>query len=140
MERSTDAPVGAGLRLPTCQHEPLAWPCGASLGVPTATSAPTSSPLPWCNRGCRFAVSTSWPHGEERHAAAPHSSAASRKATVLMKGNARTKQLRGKMRETLGKALGDKSMQRTGRGEQLRGKAQEMTEKAAGQIRQRTKR
>lgn len=58
---------------------------------------------------------------------------------VMMKGNARTKQLKGKMRETLGKALGDKSMQRTGRGEQLRGKAQEITEKAAGQIRHRTK-
>jgi uncharacterized protein YjbJ (UPF0337 family) len=43
------------------------------------------------------------------------------------------------MRETLGKALGDKSMQRAGRGEQLRGKAQEMTERAAGQIRHRTK-
>ncbi|MCX4614964.1 MULTISPECIES: CsbD family protein [Streptomyces] len=57
----------------------------------------------------------------------------------MMKGNARTKQLKGKMRETLGKALGNKSMQRAGRGEQLRGKAQEMTEKAAGQIRQRTK-
>ncbi|MCX4430974.1 MULTISPECIES: CsbD family protein [Streptomyces] len=56
-----------------------------------------------------------------------------------MKGNARTKQLRGKMRETLGKALGNKSMQRAGRGEQLRGKAQEMTERAAGQIRHRTK-
>ena len=57
----------------------------------------------------------------------------------MIKGNARTKQITGRMRETLGKALGDKSMQRRGRNEQLRGKAHEMTGKAADRIRKRTK-
>ncbi|MFJ8009149.1 CsbD family protein [Streptomyces fagopyri] len=57
----------------------------------------------------------------------------------MLKGNARTKQITGRMRETLGKALGDKSMQRKGRSEQLRGKAQEMTGKAADRMRKRTK-
>ncbi|MFF2997913.1 CsbD family protein [Streptomyces sp. NPDC057950] len=57
----------------------------------------------------------------------------------MIKGNARTKQLTGRMRETLGKALGDKSMQRRGRNEQLRGKAHEMTGKAADRIRRRAK-
>ncbi|MET8288239.1 CsbD family protein [Streptomyces sp. NPDC048448] len=57
----------------------------------------------------------------------------------MIKGNARTKQITGRMRETLGKALGDKSMQRKGRNEQLRGKAHEMTGKAADRIRKRTK-
>lgn len=57
----------------------------------------------------------------------------------MIKGNPKTQQFRGKMKETLGKALGDKSMQRSGRSEQLRGKAHEMTEKAAAQIRKRTK-
>lgn len=57
----------------------------------------------------------------------------------MSKGNARTQQVKGKLRETLGKALGDRSMQRKGRGEQLRGKAHEMTERATEQIRKRTK-
>lgn len=57
----------------------------------------------------------------------------------MIKGSARTQQIKGKMRETLGKALGDKSMQRAGRSEQLRGKAHEMTEKATAQIRRRIK-
>ncbi|MGW6360668.1 CsbD family protein [Streptomyces sp. NPDC055092] len=55
----------------------------------------------------------------------------------MAKDHAKTKQIKGKMRETLGKALGDKSMQKEGRGEQLRAKAQAMTEKAADQIRKR---
>lgn len=61
------------------------------------------------------------------------------KAVVMIKGNAKTKQITGRLRETLGKALGDKSMQRQGRSEQLRGKAQEMTGKAADRVRRATK-
>lgn len=57
----------------------------------------------------------------------------------MLKPNARTKQITGRMRETLGKALGDKSMQRKGRNEQLRGKAQEMTGKAADRMHKLTK-
>ncbi|MGW1895669.1 CsbD family protein [Streptomyces sp. NPDC002004] len=56
----------------------------------------------------------------------------------MTKGNAKAMQIKGKLRETLGKALHDKSMQRAGRGEQLRGKAQEMAGKAADQVRKRT--
>ncbi|MEU0037624.1 CsbD family protein [Streptomyces sp. NPDC006333] len=57
----------------------------------------------------------------------------------MFKGNARTQQITGRMRETLGKALGDKSMQRKGRNEQLRGKAHELTGKAADRMRKRAK-
>ncbi|MGW4672413.1 CsbD family protein [Streptomyces sp. NPDC004324] len=57
----------------------------------------------------------------------------------MIKGNAKTKQITGRLRETLGKALGDKSMQRQGRSEQLRGKAQEMTGKAADRVRRAAK-
>ncbi|MFB7714055.1 CsbD family protein [Streptomyces sp. NPDC056105] len=52
----------------------------------------------------------------------------------MIKGNAKTQQIKGKMKETLGKALGDKSMQRSGRGEQVRGKVKEVTEKVAHQM------
>jgi hypothetical protein len=45
-----------------------------------------------------------------------------RTAILMTKGNAKVHQLRGKMKETLGKALGDSSMQQAGRGEQLRTK------------------
>ncbi|MFI1769911.1 CsbD family protein [Streptomyces sp. NPDC020800] len=55
----------------------------------------------------------------------------------MHKEHAKVKQVRGKMKETLGKALGDKSMRRSGRREQVRGKAQEMTERAADQVRRR---
>ncbi|MFF4349864.1 CsbD family protein [Streptomyces sp. NPDC001530] len=61
-----------------------------------------------------------------------------RTAIVMAKGHAKVHRIRGKMKETLGKALGDKSMQRSGRGEQLRARAHEMTEKAAHQLRKRT--
>ncbi|GAX58114.1 CsbD family protein [Streptomyces olivochromogenes] len=54
------------------------------------------------------------------------------------KANTKVDQIRGKMKETLGKALGDSSMQQAGRGEQLRAKAHEMTEKAAGHLRKRS--
>ncbi|WP_328513285.1 CsbD family protein [Streptomyces mirabilis] len=54
------------------------------------------------------------------------------------KGNAKVHQIRGKVKETLGKALGDSSMQQAGRGEQLRAKAHEMTEKATGHLRKRS--
>lgn len=58
---------------------------------------------------------------------------------VMIKGNAKTKQIRGKVKETLGKALGDKSMQRSGRGEQVRGKVEEVTEKVAHQMHRHSK-
>ncbi|MFE7775119.1 CsbD family protein [Streptomyces sp. NPDC057445] len=51
----------------------------------------------------------------------------------------KTMQIKGKLKETLGKTMGDKAMQRHGRGDQLRGKAQEMAEKATDQIRRRSK-
>ncbi|MFJ7949360.1 CsbD family protein [Streptomyces sp. NPDC096354] len=56
----------------------------------------------------------------------------------MSKGAAKSKQIKGKMKETLGKAIGDKSMQRHGLGEQLRGKAQEIAHKTADHVRKRT--
>ncbi|MEV7236820.1 CsbD family protein [Streptomyces sp. NPDC051020] len=56
----------------------------------------------------------------------------------MTKGTAKAKQVKGKMKETLGKAIGDKSTQRHGLGEQLRGKAQEIAHKTADQFRKRT--
>jgi uncharacterized protein YjbJ (UPF0337 family) len=56
------------------------------------------------------------------------------------KGNAKVKQVRGKVKETLGRATGDRAVQRSGRREQLRGKAQEMTETATARVRRWTKR
>lgn len=56
----------------------------------------------------------------------------------MTKGAAKSKQIKGKMKETLGKAIGDKSMQRHGLGDQLRGKAQEITRKTTDQVRKRT--
>ncbi|MEW2487017.1 CsbD family protein [Streptomyces sp. NPDC048411] len=56
----------------------------------------------------------------------------------MTKGTAKAKQVKGKMKETLGKAIGDKSTQRHGLGEQLRGKAQEIAHKTADQVRKRT--
>ncbi|MFF1399880.1 CsbD family protein [Streptomyces sp. NPDC058287] len=58
---------------------------------------------------------------------------------MMIKGNAKTKQIKGKMKETLGKALGDKSMQRSGRGDQVRGKVHEVSEKVVHQMHKRTK-
>ncbi|MER6997164.1 CsbD family protein [Streptomyces sp. NPDC000410] len=57
----------------------------------------------------------------------------------MSKGKARTTQLKGKLKETFGKATGDKSMKREGRGEMLSGKAHELAEKAAEQVRKRTR-
>ncbi|MFB7336085.1 CsbD family protein [Streptomyces adustus] len=56
----------------------------------------------------------------------------------MAKEHAKVKQVTGKMKETLGKTLGNKSMQKSGRQEQLRAKAHEMTERATDQIRKRT--
>ncbi|MFD9462657.1 CsbD family protein [Streptomyces sp. NPDC060027] len=58
---------------------------------------------------------------------------------MKFKGNAKAKQIKGKVKESVGKALGDSSVQRAGRREQLRGKAQEMTESASARVRQWTK-
>ncbi|MFB8182270.1 CsbD family protein [Streptomyces sp. NPDC055966] len=55
----------------------------------------------------------------------------------MHKEHAKVKQVRGKMKERLGKALGNKSMQKSGRREMVRGKAQEMTARAAAQVRKR---
>ncbi|WP_351224903.1 CsbD family protein [Streptomyces sp. NPDC002133] len=57
----------------------------------------------------------------------------------MSKGKSKTTQLKGKMKETFGKATGDKHTVREGRGDMLRGKAHEMAEKAADQIRKMTK-
>ncbi|MER5472951.1 CsbD family protein [Streptomyces sp. NPDC002685] len=58
---------------------------------------------------------------------------------MKFKGNAKAKQIKGKVKESVGKALGDSSVQRAGRRDQLRGKAQEMTESATARVRQWTK-
>lgn len=58
---------------------------------------------------------------------------------MMFKGNAKAKQFKGKVKESVGKALGDTSVQRAGRREQLRGKAQEMTEKTTARVRGWTK-
>ncbi|MEU2432353.1 CsbD family protein [Streptomyces sp. NPDC007861] len=52
-----------------------------------------------------------------------------------MKGNAKAKQVKGMLKETIGKTMGDRHMQRAGKNDQLRGKAQEMAEKAAERVR-----
>ncbi|MGW3916781.1 CsbD family protein [Streptomyces sp. NPDC005070] len=57
----------------------------------------------------------------------------------MFQGNAKAKQVKGKVKESVGKVLGDTSIQRAGRREQLRGKAQEMTEKASAHVRRWTK-
>ncbi|GFH34223.1 CsbD family protein [Streptomyces pacificus] len=57
----------------------------------------------------------------------------------MSKHNAKARQIKGKLKETLGKTMGDKSMRRSGRNDMLRGKAQEMAEKAAGQVRKHTR-
>ncbi|MCZ7460440.1 MULTISPECIES: CsbD family protein [Streptomyces] len=57
----------------------------------------------------------------------------------MSKHNAKARQIKGKLKETLGKTMGDKSMQRSGRSDMLRGKAQEMAEKAADQVRRHTR-
>ncbi|MFD6550616.1 CsbD family protein [Streptomyces sp. NPDC058398] len=69
-----------------------------------------------------------------RGTAHPH-----RTVAMMFQGNAKAKQIKGKVKESVGKALGDTSVQRAGRREQLRGKAQEMTEKATARVRQWTK-
>ncbi|WP_328551818.1 MULTISPECIES: CsbD family protein [unclassified Streptomyces] len=58
---------------------------------------------------------------------------------MMFKGNAKAKQIKGKVKESVGKVLGDTSVQRAGRRDQLRGKAQEMTEKTTARVRSWTK-
>ncbi|MFD7445322.1 CsbD family protein [Streptomyces sp. NPDC059909] len=50
------------------------------------------------------------------------------------KAKAKAKQAKGQMKETAGKAMGDKRMQAEGRGEQLMGKTQETVESAAERV------
>ena len=73
------------------------------------------------------------------NAAARHG-APERTTTMRFKGNAKVRQLKGKVTESVGKAMGDPSVQRAGRREQLRGKAQEMTQTASDRVRKWTKR
>ncbi|WKX73582.1 CsbD family protein [Streptomyces sp. XD-27] len=56
----------------------------------------------------------------------------------MAKGKAKAKQAKGKIKETLGKATGDRSLQAEGQGEQLTGKAREAAEEAAEKARKRT--
>ena len=58
---------------------------------------------------------------------------------MMFKGNAKAKQIKCKVKESVGNALGDSSVQRAGRREQLRGKPQKMTESATATLRQWTK-
>ncbi|MEU8980930.1 CsbD family protein [Streptomyces sp. NPDC048309] len=79
-------------------------------------------------------------HGEERdigpgRAAFP--GVFERAAMVMTKSNAKMHMIKGKLKETLGKSLGDSSMQRSGRREQLRAKAHEMTDKATDRLHRR---
>ncbi|MGW6360667.1 CsbD family protein [Streptomyces sp. NPDC055092] len=52
----------------------------------------------------------------------------------MSKANAKAKQVKGKIKETIGKAIDDESMQAEGHGEQIIGKAQETAEKAKGRV------
>ncbi|MFE3660967.1 CsbD family protein [Streptomyces sp. NPDC059165] len=47
------------------------------------------------------------------------------------KAKAKAKQVKGKMKESAGRALGDQGMQAEGRGEQMMGKTHEAAEDAA---------
>ncbi|MFJ1609397.1 CsbD family protein [Streptomyces sp. NPDC088253] len=53
---------------------------------------------------------------------------------VMSKAKAKAKQVKGKMKETTGKAMHDESMQAEGSGEQIAGKVQETTEKATDRV------
>lgn len=55
--------------------------------------------------------------------------------TAIPMNKGKTRQIKGKLKETLGKTMHNKSLQREGRGDMLRGKAQEMAEKAAHRVR-----
>ncbi|GAA5004425.1 hypothetical protein GCM10023335_20600 [Streptomyces siamensis] len=56
-------------------------------------------------------------------------------AVQVSKGSAKAKQVKGKMKQTVGKAVGNRSLKREGQAEMLGGKAQEMAEKAAHRAR-----
>ncbi|MCX4585366.1 CsbD family protein [Streptomyces sp. NBC_01481] len=51
------------------------------------------------------------------------------------KAKAKGKQVKGRMKESAGKAMGDRGMQAEGRGEQIPGSPQEAVRKAADQAR-----
>lgn len=53
---------------------------------------------------------------------------------VMSKAKAKAKQVKGKLKETAGDAMGNKGMQSEGRSEQLTGKAQETAAKAAERL------
>lgn len=53
---------------------------------------------------------------------------------VMGKAKAKAKQVKGKLKETVGSATGDKDMQAEGRGEQMAGKAQETTAKVTERL------
>ncbi len=56
----------------------------------------------------------------------------------MSKAKAKAKQLKGKMKETVGKTSDDQRMEAEGRGEQLRGKAQETVERTGDRVKKST--
>ncbi|MGW0563884.1 CsbD family protein [Streptomyces sp. NPDC003016] len=56
----------------------------------------------------------------------------------MSKAKAKAKQLKGKMKATVGKASDDQHMEAEGRGEQLRGKAQETVERTGDRVKRST--
>ncbi|MEU8550096.1 CsbD family protein [Streptomyces roseoverticillatus] len=55
----------------------------------------------------------------------------------MSKGKAKAKQIKGKLKETTGDAVGNKRMEAEGRAEKVSGKAQEAVEKAKKSLRDR---
>ncbi|MFG2310574.1 CsbD family protein [Streptomyces sp. NPDC048566] len=54
---------------------------------------------------------------------------------MRFKGNPKVTQLKGRVTESVGRAMGDPAVERAGRREQLRGRAQEMTRTATSRVR-----
>ncbi|WP_328498398.1 CsbD family protein [Streptomyces sp. NBC_00414] len=52
----------------------------------------------------------------------------------MSKAKSKAKQMKGKMKETTGRAMDDKSMEGEGRGEQMMGKAEELKDRASGHM------
>ncbi|QQM45905.1 CsbD family protein [Streptomyces liliifuscus] len=50
------------------------------------------------------------------------------------KSKGKAKQMKGKMKETAGRAMGDMLMENEGRGEQMTGRAQELAAKASERV------
>ncbi|MGW3422966.1 CsbD family protein [Streptomyces phaeochromogenes] len=50
------------------------------------------------------------------------------------KSKGKAKQMKGKMKETAGRAMGDMPMENEGRGEQMTGRAQELASKTSERV------